>query len=650
LSSGVLSTLTWHTSLSWHTSHATWHTTWLSSGGLVDLHHDWVELGLDFLVFGFHLLGVGGFVSFEPLEGGGGKVFDGLLVLVRELVLELLLVEGVLHLEAVVLKLVLGLDLSLDLVVLVLVFLGVTHHLVDFLLGKSTLIVGDGNLVLLSSGLISSRDVKDTVGVNVEGDLNLWGSSWGWWDSLQVELSEDVVVLGHLSLSLEDLDEHTWLVVGVGGEDLRLLGWDGGLSWDQHSHHSSSGFDTLGESGNIEKEQVLDGFVSGSIEDGSLDGGTIGDGFVWVDGLVQSLSVEEVLKHLLDLWNSSGSSDENNFVDLSLSDSGVLEDGLYWWHALSEEIDTEILELGSGDGGVVVLTLGKSFALNWRLMGTGENSLGLLALGSQSSESSGVLGDVDSGLLLEVGHAVVDKLVVEIFSSQVSVTVGGLDLEDTLINGQKGDIKSTSTKIEDENVLLLLGFLVETVSNSSGGWLVDDSGNVKSSNGSGILGGLSLGVIEISWNSDDGVLDSLSEVRLSDFSHLDQNHGGDFFWLEFLLLSLEGDRDDWLLSVTLLDLEWPELDVSLDSVVRELSSDKSLGIEDGVSWVSGNLILGSVSNKSFFFSEGNIGWGGVKTLIVGDDFDLVVYPHSDAGVGGSEIDSDSVGGSHVFEF
>merc|ERR1719389_170532 len=232
---------------------------------------------------------------------------------------------------------------------------------------------------------------------------------------------------------LGDLDEHTWLVVSVSGKDLRLLGWDGGLSWDQYSHHSSSSFDTLGESGNIEKEQVLDGFVSGSIEDGSLDGGTIGDGFVWVDGLVQSLSVEEVLEHLLDLWNSSGSSDENNFMDLSLSDSGVLEDGLYWWHALSEEIDTEILKLGSGDGGVVVLTLSKSFALNWRLMGTGENSLGLLALGSQSSESSGVLGDVDSGLLLEVGHAVVDKLVVEIFSSQVSVTVGGLDLKDTLI-------------------------------------------------------------------------------------------------------------------------------------------------------------------------------------------------------------------------
>jgi len=647
LSSSVLSTLAWHASLSWHSTHATWHTTG-SSGSLVDLHHDWVEFSLNFLVFGLHLFGVGVFVTLEPLESSSREVLNGLLVLVRELVLELLLVEGVLHLEAVVFKLVLGLNLLLDLGVLFLVFLGITDHLVDFLLGKSTLVVGDGNLVLLSSGLVVGRDVKDTVGINVEGDLNLWGSSWSWWDSLEVELSEDVVVLGHLSLSLEDLDEHTWLVVSVSGEDLRFLGWDGGLSWDQNSHNTSGSLNTLGKSGNVEKEQVLDSFVSGSVEDGSLDGGTIGDGFVWVDGLVQSLSVEEVLEHLLDLWNSSGSSDENDFVDLSLSDSRVLEDGLYWWHTLSEEIDTEILELGSGDGGVVVLTLSKSFALNWRLMGTRKNSLGLLALGSQSSESSGVLGDVYSGLLLEVGHAEVDELVVEIFSSQVSVTIGGLDLKDTLIDGQKGYIESTSTEIEDENVLLNLRFLVESVGNSSGSWLVDNSGNVKSSNGSGILGGLSLGVIEVSWDSDDGVLDALSEVRLSDFSHLNQNHGGDFFWLEFLLLSLEGDDDDWLLSVSLLDLEWPELDVSLDGVVREFSSDESLGIEDSVGWVSGDLVLGRVSNESFFFSEGNVGWGGVETLIVGDDFDLVVYPHSDAGVGGSEIDSDSVGSSHVF--
>jgi hypothetical protein len=111
--------------------------------------------------------------------------------------------------------------------------------------------------------------------------------------------------------------------------------------------------------------------------------------------------------------------------------------------------------------------------------------------------------------------------------------------------------------------------------------------------------------------------------------------------LEFLGLSLELDDDGWLFISTRLDLEWPELDVFLDGLVRELSSDESLGIEDSVCWVSGGLVLSGITDESLIFSEGNVRWGGVKTLIVGDDFDLVVHPDTDARVGGSEIDTDS---------
>jgi hypothetical protein len=146
-------------------------------------------------------------------------------------------------------------------------------------------------------------------------------------------------------------------------------------------------------------------------------------------------------------------------------------------------------------------------------------------LSSESSESSGVLGDIDSTLLLEVVHAEIDKFVIEIFSTEMGVTVGGLDLEDTFFNGEEGNIESSTTEIEDEDVLLLLLLSVESVGNSSGGWLVDDSKNVDSGDGSGILGSLSLGVVEISWDSDDGGLDFLSEVCFGDCLHLLENHG-----------------------------------------------------------------------------------------------------------------------------
>ena len=47
------------------------------------------------------------------------------------------------------------------------------------------------------------------------------------------------VVLGQWTLSFVDLNQHTRLVVRIGGERLRLLGGDGGVSLDEGGHHSS---------------------------------------------------------------------------------------------------------------------------------------------------------------------------------------------------------------------------------------------------------------------------------------------------------------------------------------------------------------------------------------------------------------------------
>ena len=95
----------------------------------------------------------------------------------------------------------------------------------------------------------------------------------------------------------------------------------------------------------------------------------------------------------------------------------------------------------------------------------------------------------------------VDKSVIEIFTTQVSVTSGSLDFEDTLFNGQKGDIEGSSTEIEDENVTLASDLLVETVGDGSGGGLVDDTENLKTSDGARILGRQTLRVVEVGGNT-----------------------------------------------------------------------------------------------------------------------------------------------------
>jgi hypothetical protein len=54
------------------------------------------------------------------------------------------------------------------------------------------------------------------------------------------EVFEQVVVLGLGALSREDLNQHTVLVISVGGESLGLLGRDGGITLDERGHDTTT--------------------------------------------------------------------------------------------------------------------------------------------------------------------------------------------------------------------------------------------------------------------------------------------------------------------------------------------------------------------------------------------------------------------------
>jgi len=221
----------------------------------------------------------------------------------------------------------------------------------------------------------------------------------------------------------------------------------------------------------------------------------------------------------------------------------------------------------------------------------------------------------------------------------MGVAVGGLDLEDAVLNGEEGHIESATTEIEDEHVLLTLASFVKTVGDGGGGGLVDDTLHVEASDGTSVLGCLALGVVEVSGDGDDSGGDGLAEVSLSDFLHLGEDHGGDLLSHVLLLLTQVFDDDHGLLILSGLDLEGPVGHVFLDGRVGKLAADEALSIEDSVGWVTSGLVLGVVSDEALFISEGNVGGGSVDTLVVGDNFDLVVLPHAYARVGRAEINS-----------
>ena len=97
------------------------------------------------------------------------------------------------------------------------------------------------------------------------------------------------------------------------------------------------------------------------------------------------------------------------------------------------------------------------------------------------------------------------------------------------------------------------------------------------------------------------------------------DHGATY---ELLLLALVLDLDDGL-STLVDDLVRPVLHVGLNISVRELSSDESLGVEDGVVRVHGDLVLGGITDESLRVVESDVRGGGSVTLVVGDNLDTV---------------------------
>mmetsp|Transcript_33174 Transcript_33174/g.38625 ORF Transcript_33174/g.38625 Transcript_33174/m.38625 type:complete len:131 (-) Transcript_33174:541-933(-) len=110
-------------------------------------------------------------------------------------------------------------DGLLSLLIFTLHFLSLVDHVLDIGFRKTARSL-NGDSVILASGLVLGTDVDDTVGIDIEGDFNLWNTSWCWWNTAQVELTQKLVVSSHFSFSLEDSDTDSGLVVSSGREDL----------------------------------------------------------------------------------------------------------------------------------------------------------------------------------------------------------------------------------------------------------------------------------------------------------------------------------------------------------------------------------------------------------------------------------------------
>lgn len=513
-----------------------------------------------------------------------------------EAVLELL--EGLFSVVQDTVGTVGSLNGGLALLVLSTVFLSVLNHGLDLGI-RETRAGSNGDGLVLVGGLVLGVNVDNGVGVNVERDFDLRNTTVGRRDANQLEVTKQLVVLDKLTLTLVHLNLDSSLEVSSGGESLRLLGGDGGVAVDQTSEDTTEGLDTERQGSNVKQENVSD--LTG--QDSTLDSGTDGNSLVGVDGL-GGVTAEHAFNGLGNLGHTGHTTNQDDVLDVAGLKVGVLK-GLT--HRLGSTVDQGVnkaFELASGHLLVDVLSTA-SISSDERQVDLGlerrrQFNLSLLGSLTDTLDGHAVTGEIEARILLEGLDNVAHKTNIKVLTTQVSVTVGGLDFEDTLLNLQNGDVEGTTTKVEDgDNTVSLL---LQTVGKSGSSGLVYDTKNVKTGDLTGVLGGLTLGVVEVGGDSDDSVLHGLAEVVLGSLLHLLEGETTNLRRRVLLATSLNPSVTVGVLD----DLIGNFIHVTLNLGVGELATDETLSGKQSVLGVDHSLTLGSNPNQALtILSEGN---------------------------------------------
>ena len=157
------------------------------------------------------------------------------------------------------------------------------------------------------------------------------------------------------------------------------------------------------------------------------------------------------------------------------------------------------------------------------LLGAGKLLFGLLGLFAQALHGHAVRGQVHAvaGLAL-FGHPVYDPLI-KIIAAEVVVPAGGKHLHDTVPDADKRYIKGAAAQIVDHDGLGAA--VVQPVGQRGGGRFVDDAAHIQPGDAPGVLGGLTLGIVEVGGHRNDRLGHSLAEVGLGVRLELLQDKG-----------------------------------------------------------------------------------------------------------------------------
>ena len=492
----------------------------------------------------------------------------------------------------------------------------------------------DADLLLLAGRLVLGRDLHDAVGVDVERDLDLRLAARCRWQTDQVELAEHLVLGGDFALALEHADGHGRLVVVGGGEGLALLGRDRRVALDQAREHAAQRLDAERQRRDVEQQDVLDL----ALQHGGLNCRTDRHDFVGID-VASGFLAEELLNDLDHLGHAGHAADQDNLVDLTGLQAGVLERGLAGLKRALHQVFDQSLELGARQLDHEMLGAarvgGDERQVDLGLLGIGEFDLGLLGRFLQALQGKLVVAQVDALLFFELVGKVADDADVKVLATQEGVAVGRLDLEHAVADLEDRHVERAAAQIVDRDGAGLA--LVHAIGQRRRGRLVDDAQDFKARDAAGVFGRLPLGIVEVGRDRNDRLLDLFAEIGFGSFLHLAEDECRNLAGAVGLPRSL----DPGIAVGGLHDLEGDERHLLLDHRVLEAPPDHALDGIKGFERIGDGLPLGGLADKAFArICKCDHGRRSARALRILDNLGLAAFHDRDARIGRAEVDTD----------
>ena len=269
------------------------------------------------------------------------------------------------------------------------------------------------------------------------------------------------------------------------------------------------------------------------------------------------------------------------------------------------------------------LICGDKGQIDVRLHGAGEFTLGLFTGFFEALQGHFIAAQVDALIFFELGSHIINDVLVEVLTTEEGITVSRFDFEYAITQFEDGDIEGTATEVKNGNFLFAL--FVQTIGQRSGSRLVDDTQNFKTCDLSGVLSGLTLGVVKVSRNGNDRFGYRFAQVVFGSFLHLLQDHGRNFRRAVFFASGF----NPGITVVSVDDTKGADIDILAYRITVVLTANQAFDGEQCILRVGHRLAFSLLTDQPLTaLGKGDHGRRGPVAFCIGDDDGLATFHDS----------------------